>query len=131
MNEYEYYDEETVSCEKCGNNDKAHLWFDKTEQVYLISCDNCGVNEKKLIQADVQAADNKQMYCCESLRDFLNQELYIDENPRVFEVMGKLFYYFESGPNPIVEQIKFCPFCGIKLDVLVGIARWPDVKFLI
>ena len=53
MNEYEYYDEETVSCEKCGNNDKAHLWFDKTEQVYLISCDNCGVNEKKLIQADV------------------------------------------------------------------------------
>jgi len=77
MNDYEYYDEETVSCEKCGNNDKAHLWFDKTEQVYLISCDNCGVKEK-LIQADVQAADNKQMYCCESLRDFLNQELYID-----------------------------------------------------
>ena len=123
MNDYEYYDEKTVSCEKCGKNDKAHLWFDKTEQVYLISCDNCGVNEKKLIQTDAQATDNKQMYCCESLRDFLNQELYIDENPRVFEVMGKLFCYFESGPNPIVEQIKFCPFCGIQLDFLVGIAR--------
>ncbi len=72
MNDYEYYDEETVSCEKCGKNDNAHLWFDKTEQVYLISCNNCGVNEKKLIQTDAQAADNKQMYCCGSLRDFLN-----------------------------------------------------------
>jgi hypothetical protein len=51
----------------------------------LISSNNCGVNEK-LIQTDAQAADNKQMYCCESLRDFLNQELYIDENPRVFEL---------------------------------------------
>ena len=121
MNDFEYYDDVTVSCEKCGNNDKAHLWFDKKEQVYLISCDNCGVNEKKMAEA-AQAAENKQMFCCESLRDFLNQELYIDENPRVFEVMRKLFYYFESGPHPIVEQIKFCPFCGVKLDFVVGMA---------
>ena len=46
-----------------------------------------------------------------------------DNSGKSFEVMGKLFYYFESGPNPIAEQIKFCPFCGNKLDVLVGIAR--------
>jgi len=48
----------------------------------------------------------------------LEQELQIDENPRVIEVMGKLFYYFEDSPKPIVEQIRFCPFCGIKLDVV-------------
>jgi hypothetical protein len=119
MNDYEYYDDEKVSCEKCGSNDKAHLWFDKKEQVYLISCDNCGVYEKKLIKAP-QAAEIKQVFCCESFKDFLNQELYVDENPRVFEVMRKLFYYFEGGPNPIVEQIKFCPFCGLKLDFIVG-----------
>ena len=119
MNDYEYYDDVKVSCEKCGNNDKAHLWFDKKEQVYLISCDNCGVYEKLVGAA--QAAENKQLLCCEGFEDFLNQELYIDENPRVFEVMGKFFYYFENSPNPIVEQIKFCPFCGAKLDI-IGIA---------
>lgn len=119
MNDYEYYDDEKVSCEKCSSNDKAHLWFDKKEQVYLISCDNCGVYEKKLIKA-AQTAENKQVFCCESFKDFLNQELYVDENPRVFEVMRKLFYYFEGGPNPIVEQIKYCPFCGLKLDFVVG-----------
>ena len=32
------------------------------------------------------------------------------------EVMGRFFYYFENSPNPIVEQIKFCPFCGVKLN---------------
>lgn len=116
MNDYEFYEDVTVSCEKCGQNDKAYLWFDKKEQVYLISCDKCGVNEK-LVGA-TPAADNKQMLCCEGFKDFLNQELYIDENPRVFEVMGKFFYYFENSSNPIVEQIKFCPFCGVKLNVV-------------
>lgn len=119
MNDYEFYEDVIVSCEKCGKDDKAYLWFDKKEQVYLISCDKCGVNEKLVGAA--QAGENKQMFCCEGFKDFLNQELYIDENPRVFEVMGKFFYYFENSPNPIVEQMKFCPFCGIKLDV-VGMA---------
>ena len=119
MNDYEFYEDKTVSCEKCGNNDKAYVWFDKKEQMNLISCDNCGVYEKMVGAA--QAAENKQMLCCEGLKDFLNQELYIDENPRVFEVMGKFFYYFENSPNPVVEQIKFCPFCGVKLD-LIGIS---------
>lgn len=120
MNDYEYHDDVTVSCEKCGSNDKAHLWFDKKEQVYLISCDNCGVYEKKLVD-EAQAADNKQLFCCDGFKDLLNQELHVDENPRVFEAMGKLFYYFENSSNPIVEQIKFCPFCGVKLDI-IGIA---------
>jgi hypothetical protein len=119
MNDYEFYEDKTVPCEKCGNNDKAYVWFDKKEQMNLISCDNCGVYEKLVGAA--QAAENKQMLCCEGLKDFLNQELYIDENPRVFEVMGKFFYYFENSPNPVVEQIKFCPFCGVKLD-LIGIS---------
>ncbi len=120
MNDYEYHDDVTVSCEKCGSKDKAHLWFDKKEQIYLISCDSCGVFEKKLVEA-APAAKNKQMLCCDGFKDFLNQELYIDENPRVFEVMSKFFYYFENSPNPIVEQIKFCPFCGVKLDFVVGL----------
>lgn len=29
MNDYEFYEDKTVSCEKCGNNDKAYVWFDK------------------------------------------------------------------------------------------------------
>jgi len=116
MNDYEFYSDRFVTCDKCGNN-MAYLWLEKKEQVYLISCDNCGVNERKMA-AEEQVAENKQIFCCEGFKDFLNQELHIDENPRVFEVMGKLFYYFENSPNPIVEQIRFCPFCGVKLDIV-------------
>ncbi len=116
MNDYEFYSDRFVTCEKCGS-DMAYLWLDKKEQVYLISCGNCGVNERKKM-GTVQPDKNKQMFCCEGFKDFLNQELHIDENPRVFEVMGKLFYYFENSPKPIVEQIMFCPFCGVKLDVV-------------
>lgn len=119
MSEYEFY-EERVSCEKCGNNDKAYLWFDKNEQVYLISCDNCGVNEKS--RTSVGSENKKQIFCCEGFKEFSNQELYIDKNPRVFEIRRKLFYYLENSPNPIVEQIKFCPFCGVKL-IVVGVAE--------
>ena len=114
MDDYEFYEDITVSCEKCGNNDKAYLWLNKKDQVYLISCDKCGVNEK--LAGAVQAAENTQIFCCEGFKDFLNQELYIDENPRMFEVMRKFFYYFENSSNPIVEQVKFCPFCGVKLE---------------
>ena len=113
MNDYEFYSDRFVTCDKCGNN-MAYLWLEKKEQVYLISCDNCGVNERKMV-AEEQVAENKQIFCCEGFKDFLNQELYIDENPRMFEVMRKFFYYFENSPNPIVEQVKFCPFCGVKL----------------
>jgi Zn ribbon nucleic-acid-binding protein len=120
MNDYEFYEDVTVTCEKCGKNDRVYLWLDKKEQVYLISCDKCGVNEK-LVGEVAQTAKNKQLLCCESFKDFLNQELYVDENPRVLEVMGKFFYYFENKSNPIVEQIKFCPFCGVILDI-VGMA---------
>ena len=115
MNDYEFYSDRFVTCDKCGN-DMAYLWLDKKEKMYLISCDNCGVNERKMV-GTAQADENKQMFCCEGFKDFLNQELYIDENPRVIEVMGKLFYYFENSPNPIVEQIMFCPFCGVKLNI--------------
>ncbi|MDN5847672.1 MAG: hypothetical protein L0H53_15515 [Candidatus Nitrosocosmicus sp.] len=113
MNDYEFYSDRFVTCDKCSN-DKAFLWFDKKDQVHLISCDNCGVNERKMTMG-AQAAENKQLFCCESFKDLLHQELHIDENPRVFEVMGKLFYYLENSSNPIVEQIRFCPFCGFKL----------------
>ena len=116
MDDYEFYEDITVSCEKCSNNDKAYLWLNNKERVYLISCDKCGVNEK--LAGPVQTAENKQIFCCEGFKNFLNQELHIDENPRVFEVMGKLFYYFENSPNPIVEQIRFCPFCGVKSDIV-------------
>jgi hypothetical protein len=116
MNDYEYYSDRFVTCDKCSN-DKAYLWHDKKENRNLISCDKCGVYEGKMVGA-AQAAENKQMFCCEGFKEFLNQELHIDENPRVFEVMGKLFYYFENSPKPIVEQIMFCPFCGVKLDVV-------------
>ena len=82
MNDYEYHDDMFVTCEKCGN-DMAYLWFDRKEKMYLISCDNCGVNEREDGEA-AQAEEDKQMLCCEGFKDFLNQELYIDENPRVY-----------------------------------------------
>ena len=47
MNDYEFYSDRFVTCDKCGNN-MAYLWLEKKEQVYLISCDNCGVNERKM-----------------------------------------------------------------------------------
>jgi hypothetical protein len=118
MNDYEFYENLNVTCEKCAN-DKAYLWFDKNEKVYLVSCDNCGVNERNEKAASTTAAKNKkQMFCCEGFKEFSNEELYIDKNPRVFEVRRKLFYHFENSLNPIVEQIKFCPFCGVKFDVV-------------
>ncbi|MDF0681462.1 MAG: hypothetical protein P0116_10915 [Candidatus Nitrosocosmicus sp.] len=116
MDDYEFYSDRFVTCDKCGN-DKAYLWLDKKEQTYLISCENCGVNERQTV-GTTEVAENKQMFCCEGFKGFLEQELQIEENPRVNEVMGKLFYYFEDSPKPIVEQIRFCPFCGIKLDVV-------------
>lgn len=118
MNDYEFYENLNVSCEKC-TNDKAFLWFDKNEKVYLISCDNCGVNERNEKGTSTAAVKNKkQMFCCEGFKEFSNEELYIDKNPRMFEVRRKLFYHFENSPNPVVEQIKFCPFCGVKFDVV-------------
>lgn len=120
MNDYEFYEDVRVSCEKCGNNDKAYLWLDKNEQVHLISCNNCGVYEKS--EASAAAGNKKQNFCCEGFKEFSNQELYIDKNPRVFELRRKLFYYLENSPNPTVEQIKYCPFCGVKL-IFVGVAE--------
>ncbi len=118
LNDYEFYENLNVSCEKCAN-DKAYLWFDKNEKVYLISCDRCGVNERNEKAASTTTAKNKkQMFCCEGFKEFSNEELYIDKNPRVFEVRRKLFYHFENSHNPVVEQIKFCPFCGVKFDVV-------------
>jgi hypothetical protein len=118
LNDYEYYENLNVSCEKCAN-DKAYLWYDKNEKVYLISCDRCGVNERNEKAASTTTAKNKkQMFCCEGFKEFSNEELYIDKNPRVFEVRRKLFYHFENSHNPVVEQIKFCPFCGVKFDVV-------------
>lgn len=117
MNDYEFYENLTVSCEKCGN-EKSYLWFDKNDKVYLISCDWCGVNEKSEGMSAPAVKGKKQMFCCEGFKEFSNEELYIDKNPRMFEVRRKLFYYFENGQKPIVEQIKFCPFCGVKFDVV-------------
>lgn len=118
MNDYEFYENLNISCEKCAN-DKAFLWFDRNEKVYLISCDNCGVNERSEKGASTtNAKTKKQMFCCEGFKEFSNEELYIDKNPRVFEVRRKLFYHFENSHNPVVEQIKFCPFCGVKFDVV-------------
>jgi len=118
VNDYEFYENLNVSCEKCAN-DKAYLWFDKNEKVYLISCDRCGVNERNDKGASTAPTKNKkQMFCCEGFKEFSNEELYIDKNPRVFEVRRKLFYHFENSHNPVVEQIKFCPFCGVKFDVV-------------
>lgn len=118
VNDYEFYENLNVSCEKCAN-DKAYLWFDKNEKVYLISCDNCGVNERnEKGESTTPVKNKKQMFCCEGFKEFSNEELYIDKNPRVFEVRRKLFYHFENSHNPVVEQIKFCPFCGVKFDVV-------------
>lgn len=120
MNDYEFYEDITVSCEKCGNG-KAYLWLDKDEQVHLISCYSCGVYEKAR-DAGPAAEDKKRLFCCEGFKEFSNQELYVDKNPRVFELRRKLFYYLENSPNPTVEQIKFCPFCGVKIN-FVGVAE--------
>jgi hypothetical protein len=117
MNDYEFYENLPVSCEKCGN-EKSYLWFDKSEKVYLISCDRCGVNEKSEGASAPAIKGKKQMFCCEGFKEFSNEELYLDKNPRVFEVRRKLFYHFENSKNPFVEQIKFCPFCGVKFDVV-------------
>lgn len=119
MDDYEYFEDLRVPCEKCGKNDKAYLWFNKIEKVYLISCFNCGVNEKS--EPHKVSVNKKQAFCCEGFKEFTNQELYIDKNPRVFELRRKLFYYLENSSNPTVEQIKFCPFCGVKFTV-VGVA---------
>lgn len=118
MNDYEFYENLTVSCKKCGN-EKSYLWFDNNEKVHLISCDYCGVYERDEVAAlTVTAKNKKHLVCCEGFKEFSNEELYIDKNPRMFEVRRKLFYYFENGQKPIVEQIKFCPFCGVKFDVV-------------
>jgi len=118
MDDYEYFQDVRVPCEKCTKNDKAYLWFNKNEKVYLISCDNCGVNEK-LGNTEINK-NKKEVFCCEGFKEFTNQELYIDKNPRVFELRRRLFYYLENSPNPNVEQIKYCPFCGVKF-VVVGV----------
>jgi len=119
MDDYEYFEDVSVSCEKCGKNNKAYLWFKKNDKVYLISCENCGVYEKSSNTEIIR--NKKQVFCCEGFKEFTNQELYVDKNPRVFEVRRKLFYYLENSSNPTIEQIKYCPFCGVRF-VVVGVA---------
>ncbi|HET6589069.1 MAG TPA: hypothetical protein VFG45_02775 [Candidatus Nitrosocosmicus sp.] len=118
MDDYEYFEDVRVPCEKCGKNDRAYLWFNKNEKTYFTSCDNCGVNEKSDSTEIIE--NKKQVFCCEGFKEFTNQELYIDKNPRVFELRRRLFYYLENSSNPTVEQIKYCPFCGVKF-VGVGV----------
>ena len=119
MNDYEFYENLNVSCEKC-TNDKAFLWFDKNEKVYLISCDNCGVNERNEKGTSTTAVKNKKNRCfaVKALKNSQMKNYILIKIQECLRLEESFFHHFENSPNPVVEQIKFCPFCGVKFDVV-------------